>query len=380
MQDIVFANAEVVGPDRVFRGGVVVKDGRIADIFEGQASVAAAIDCGGDFLCPGLIELHTDNLERHLEPRPGATWPRPPAIVAHDAELAGVGVSTVFDALRVGSIPSHQKAGYRVYARGVCSEIEAMRAAGALRIDHRIHLRAEICSETLLEELASFSARDAIGLVSLMDHSPGQRQFADPEQHRTYLAGKKRMSDEEVEAHFALLRRLIAANGEAHKQAAVAFAEAVGARLASHDDTLPEHVAESKALGVSLAEFPTTRAAAEACAEAGVAVMMGAPNLLRGGSHSGNVAAHELLETGRLDILSSDYAPSALLTGAVRAGEMLGDIGRGLAMATGNPARAAGLDDRGRVEVGLRADLLRFSVINGAPVTRGLWVEGKRVA
>lgn len=384
MQEIVFANARLALPDRMTTGALRVREGRIEAIEEGPLGEAAAgrdvVDCEGDVLCPGLIELHTDNLEKHLEPRPGAHWPAPQAIMAHDAELAGVGVTTVFDALRAGSIPSDAVSGYKPYARRVCSDILEMRAAGALRIDHRIHIRAEICSETLSEELDEFGPDDLVGLLSLMDHSPGQRQFVDPEQLRKYLGKKRSMTHEQVDAHFAHLRRIIAEYGETHKRAAVACARRLGAILASHDDTTVGHVAESKALGVGLAEFPTTRAAAEACDEAGVAVMMGAPNLLRGGSHSGNVAAEELLEIDRLDILSSDYAPSSLLAGAVRAGEMLGDLSRGLAMATVNTANAAGLTDRGALAPGKRADLLRFRSFKGAPTPRGVWVEGRRVA
>jgi alpha-D-ribose 1-methylphosphonate 5-triphosphate diphosphatase len=108
--------------------------------------------------------------------------------------------------------------------------------------------------------------------------------------------------------------------------------------------------------------------------------MMGAPNLIRGGSHSGNVAAAELAEAGLLDILSSDYAPASLLSGAVRHGELAGSLARGIASVTANPARAVGLDDRGRIEPGLLADLLRFRLVDGLPVPRGVWVGGARVA
>ena len=377
---LVLTNAVLVLPDEVVRGSIRVADGRIVSIDHGGSIAPDAIDCNGDYVCPGLIELHTDNLERHLTPRPGVKWPRSNALLAHDAELASTGITTVFDALRVGSILSDGKSRYGKYARDVANRILKMRETGALKISHFIHLRAEICSETLVEELAEFSPEDRIGLLSLMDHSPGQRQFADLGQFRKYLAGKHSMSDPQIDAHFENLRTMKARNGERHEQAGVQRAHELGAILASHDDTLVEHVERSAKIGVRLAEFPTTTDAAKSCREHGIAVMMGAPNVVRGGSHSGNVAAHELADAGLLDILSSDYVPASLLMGAVMLGERLGDLARGISTVTSAAAQATGLQDRGTLAPGLRADLLRFRVVDGVPLVRNAWVSGNQVA
>ena len=176
MTETVLTNARIVLPDAILHGTVLIRDGLIADISEG--TTRAGDDLDGDLLLPGLIELHTDNLERHIEPRPKVDWPHAAAIIAHDAELASVGITTVFDALRVGSVTS-KKANYGEYARALADEIMALRDSGALRISHKIHLRAEVCSETLIDELAKFGPEDGIGIVSLMDHTPAQRQFRD---------------------------------------------------------------------------------------------------------------------------------------------------------------------------------------------------------
>ncbi|MEM8869102.1 MAG: alpha-D-ribose 1-methylphosphonate 5-triphosphate diphosphatase [Pseudomonadota bacterium] len=376
----ILANARLVLPSEVIVGSVALKAGKIAGIDQGSTVPTGAIDCDGDFLCPGLIELHTDNLERHMYPRPRVEWPHDAAIVAHDAELASVGITTVFDALRIGSILSNEKVRYVQYARNMASEILANRARGALRISHFLHLRAEICSETLLEELAEFHPEDRVGIVSLMDHTPGQRQFTDISKHRQYVMGKYMNSEAEYEKYLEWLRALQARVGATHEAAAVARGKQLGAILASHDDTTEAHVNTSASHGVVLAEFPTSIEAARASHHSGIAVMMGAPNLIRGGSHSGNVAAEELADAGLLDILSSDYVPASLLTAALRLGERLGDLSRGLAAVTRAPARAVGLSDRGILEGGARADLLRFRTVGGVPVTRGLWVQGNRVA
>ena len=379
MTDITLANATLILPDRVTRGAVRIEDGRIAAVTEGANVPPGAVDLGGDHLAPGLVELHTDNLERHLQPRPGVTFPHPQAIIAHDAELASVGITTVFDALRVGSIPDPQH-GYQKYAREVASEIMQMRAADALRISHLIHLRAEVCSETLVAELDEFGAEDRVGLVSLMDHTPGQRQFRDMEKLAQYVQGKRGMSDADFADHVRRLTDLRDRFGDLHEAAAVSVAGRLGAVLASHDDTTAAQVATSAGYGIRLAEFPTTMEAADACHDHGIRTIMGAPNLIRGGSHSGNVAALDLARAGRLDILSSDYVPATLLAGALRLAALWDDLPRAMATVTANPAEAAGLGDRGRLAPGLRADLIRFAMREGTPVLRETWVRGRRVS
>ena len=375
----VLANATLILPGETLRGALTLEGDRIAAIDSGRTVPADAVDCEGDYVLPGLIELHTDNLERHIEPRPGVDWPHAAALIAHDGELASVGITTVFDAMRVGSIPSGNTR-YEAYARALASELLEMRAKGALRISHFLHLRAEVCSETLLEEMAEFGPDDRVGIVSLMDHTPGQRQFRDISKLRAYVMGKQGLSEAGFIEHVAGLQELRARYGDAHEAGAVAEARRYGAVVASHDDTTAEHVAVSAAHGATLAEFPTTEEAARACHAHGIAVMMGAPNLIRGGSHSGNVAAQALAEADLLDILSSDYVPSALLSGALLLGDLWGDVARGVATVTRAPADAVGLTDRGRLEIGARADVIRVHRFGAAGAVRASWVAGRRVA
>ena len=380
MTDTILANASLVLADEIVTGTVVIRDGLITGIDSGGKGVPpGALDMQGDLVMPGLVELHTDNLERHLQPRPRVDWPHAAAIIAHDAELASVGITTVFDALRVGSIFSSNNAGYGEYARALASEIMALRDEGALRISHRLHLRAEVCSETLIEELEKFGPADRVGIVSLMDHTPGQRQFRDVSKLRDYVMGKRGMSEQQFEAHIASQQALSARVSAAHEAAAVEAARRYGAVIASHDDTTADQVATSRTKGVSFAEFPTTVEAARACRDNGILVMMGAPNLIRGGSHSGNVAAADLAQQDLLDILSSDYVPSALLSAALMLGDLWGDLPRGIATVTAAPARAAGLTDRGTLAPGKRADLIRVHRIGNAGAIRGTWVAGQRV-
>ncbi len=378
-EEFILANATLVLADETVRGSIRISGEQVAEFDTGTSVPAGAVDCEGDYVSPGLVELHTDNLERHIQPRPKVDWPHAAAIIAHDAELAGTGITTVFDAMRVGSIPSGAGR-YQKYARGLSQELWQLREEDALKISHFLHLRAEVCSETLVDELDEFGPEDRVGLVSLMDHTPGQRQFRDMDKLRAYLKGKYSLDGEAFLQHVAQLKGLRETFGDKHEEDVVKAARRFGAVLASHDDTTEEQVKVSSDHGIRLAEFPTTVEAAQACKDHGIKVMMGAPNLIRGGSHSGNVAARELAELGLLDILSSDYVPSALLLSAAQLGQMLGNLARGLKTVTQAPASAVGLDDRGEIRVGSRADLIRFRMQADVPALSAVWSRGQRVA
>ena len=380
MIETVFANAKIITENAIIHGTIMFADGVISSIDSGTRVPLGAIDCEGDYVAPGLIELHTDNLERHLTPRPKVNWPKRAAVLGHDRELAGAGITSVFDALRVGSEADQKSHGYLRYARETVDHILDQINHRALKVSHHIHLRAELCTETLVEELYEFSDNDRVRLVSLMDHTPGQRQFRDLSKHREYLVGKHGYNDAEVEAHWTKLRELQTLYLEKNRAATVAYATEVGAILASHDDTTLEDVLESDRLGITVAEFPTTLEAAEACRAKAQFIVMGAPNIVRGGSHSGNVAAQELARVGLLDILSSDYVPAALLNAAVSLGTLLEDMAAGIRTVTACPADAVGFDDRGRIAPEKRADLVRFAMHDGLPIIKSVWSRGQRIA
>ena len=380
MIETVFANAKIITENAIIQGTLMFADGVIRSIDSGRSVPSGAIDCEGDYVAPGLIELHTDNLERHLTPRPKVNWPKRAAVLGHDRELAGAGITSVFDALRVGSEADQKRQGYLRYARETVDHILDQINHRALKVSHHIHLRAELCTETLVEELYEFSEKDRVRLVSLMDHTPGQRQFRDLSKHREYLVGKHGYNDAEVEAHWTKLRELQTLYLEKNRAATVAYATEVGAILASHDDTTLEDVLESDRLGITVAEFPTTLEAAEACRAKAQFIVMGAPNIVRGGSHSGNVAAQELARGGLLDILSSDYVPAALLNAAVSLGTLLEDMAAGIRTVTACPADAVGFDDRGRIAPEKRADLVRFAMHDGLPIIKSVWSRGQRIA
>jgi alpha-D-ribose 1-methylphosphonate 5-triphosphate diphosphatase len=388
-RETVLSNASIVLGEETLHGSVLIRDGVIADISSGPNAVGEDLD--GDHLLPGLIELHTDHVEYHFSPRPGVRWDPLPAVLASDAQLAAAGATTVFDAVRIGSEPGNREdAG--ASARDLADSIELAADAGLLRADHAIHVRCEVSTEDCLDSFGDFVDDPHVRLVSVMDHTPGQRQFADIEAYKRNYLAKLRLSESEFEAFVAPRRERSARYADSHRRAIAKLAAERGLTLATHDDATADHVAESVELGARISEFPTTVLSAGVAAERGQLIVMGAPNIVRGGSQSGNVAATELLGLGLLHILSSDYVPASPLQAVFQlvAEGVLG-LPEGARLTSGNPAQAVGLDDRGEIAVGRRADLVRVRAHDlpatgrhprglRVPVVRGVYRQGARVA
>lgn len=376
--ETVFTNARIVLEDSIVSGSVQIIDGKIADISAGNVHTGENFE--GDYLIPGLVELHTDHLEQHYSPRPGVRWNATAAIQAHDAQVASSGITTVFDCLRMGA---DEDGGFEHgEMRAMADAIAAAGAEGRLRSEHLLHLRCEVSADNVMQHFADFENDPHVRLVSLMDHAPGQRQFQTMEQYTLYYQKKRGLSDEVFARFCAKRQEESARNSTPHRLAISKVCSERGITIASHDDATLDHVGEAIENGVRLAEFPTSFDAAKASHEAGMSVLMGAPNVVRGKSHSGNIAARDLAERGVLDVLSSDYVPLSLLYAPfVLADEVEGiTLPTALAMVTSTPAKSVSLNDRGRIATGLRADLVRVHREQGVPVVRAVWREGRRVA
>ncbi|MXN64947.1 alpha-D-ribose 1-methylphosphonate 5-triphosphate diphosphatase [Stappia sp. GBMRC 2046] len=379
MSDHVFSNARLILPDAVIDGSLSTRKGNIAALAMGPTTVTGH-DCEGDYLLPGLVELHTDHLETHYAPRPKVRWNPVSAVQAHDAQIACSGITTVFDALRIGM---DDEADLKVDdMRRLADAIETGLAEHRLRADHFIHLRCEVSSPDVMDAFASFDEDPRVRLISLMDHTPGQRQFTSLDAYRVYYQGKRGFNDEQMDAYIAKRQAQASKLTPQNRKDIAATAAERGIIVASHDDATTDHVREAVELGTSIAEFPTTLEAAKASREAGMNVLMGAPNVVRGGSHSGNVSARELADAGLLSVLSSDYIPMSLLQAAFQLAEEVEAITLpdAVRMVTKTPAEATGLNDRGAILEGRRADLVQVRLVGNVPIVRGVWREGRRVA
>ncbi len=372
-------NARIVMADTMFFGTLGIRDGLITEIAPESRS-AVGEDWQGDYLLPGMVELHTDNLEKHLMPRPKAQWPTLPAIIAHDAQIAVSGITTVLDAISVGDIDSDSMRNDMLTP--CVAGLQEAADAGVLRADHFLHLRLELAEANLLTMFEPFLHDPRLKLVSLMDHTPGQRQWTDLAHYRTYVTGKRGWSETKVDS---MLERLIERQHiyvAANRRAVIARCASLSSPvpLATHDDTTIEHVTEGVVDGVTISEFPTTMAAAQAARAHQLGIIMGAPNMVRGGSHSGNVSASALARADLLDVFSSDYVPASLLHAAFLLQQEGFNLPKAVATVTRNPARMIGLSDRGEVALGLRADILRVRVVKGIPIVINVWKSGVQIA
>jgi len=378
MNETILTNAELVLADRVLRGTLVIRDGLIADIAEGGTASAAAEDLGGDILMPGIIDLHTDNLERQVQPRPGARWPSRSAFLAHDAQCAASGVTTVFDALCVGTLNFDIDDRVKTFRDGV-ADLTALAGSGLFKSDHFLHLRCEMPAENMLGLVEAIIPHPLTRMMSLMDHTPGIGQNADLDRFRK----RKEMDGfalAEVDAQIAELQAKRLGLRTPQRRLLLEMVRGRAIVLASHDDETAAEVEENHADGITISEFPVRLAAARAAKALGMAVIAGAPNLVRGGSHSGNVSAADLLAAGAVDALASDYVPSALIEAAFTAADAGLPVPQAVALVTSGPARLAGLADRGRIAAGLRADLLRARRHEGLTAPVAVWRQGRRVA
>jgi alpha-D-ribose 1-methylphosphonate 5-triphosphate diphosphatase len=301
------------------------------------------------------------------------------AVMAHDAQMAAGGVTTTFDCVCVGvSIKNPER--YEIF-RPMIDAVREARDKAMLRADHIVHLRCEVTDPSVVDLFDSVADHAAVGMMSLMDHAPGHRQSPDVQRFRARTMKNQRLSEAEADAHIERLMNASQTVAPQNRRDLAARAQARGLAIASHDDETLEHVEEAAAMGITVSEFPTTLTAARLAHERNMKIVMGAPNLMRGGSHSGNVSAAELAAEGLLDNLASDYVPASLLQAAFR---LSGDghgmtLPQAVATVSANPAETARLDDRGRIAQGLKADLLRVAVVEGRPFVKTVWRDAKRV-
>ena len=377
---MIINNVKLVLEDETIDGSLEVQEGRIYAFAESQSRQPGALDGEGGWLLPGLIELHTDNLDKFFTPRPKVDWPAHSAMSSHDALMVASGITTVLDAVAIGDV---RDGGDRLEnLEKMINAVEETQKRGLNRAEHRLHLRCELPHHTTLPLFEKLVDREPVTLVSLMDHSPGQRQFANREKYREYYQGKYQLSGEQMLRFEEEQMALAAAWSQPNRQAIAAMCRERQIALASHDDATHEHVAESHRLGSVIAEFPTTLAAAQASRQHGMNVLMGAPNIVRGGSHSGNVAAHQLAASGLLDILSSDYYPASLLDAAFRIADSDDNaftLAQAVRLVSKHPAQALGLHDRGVIAEGKRADLVLAHRRGQHVHIDHVWRQGKRV-
>jgi alpha-D-ribose 1-methylphosphonate 5-triphosphate diphosphatase len=378
MTETILTNARLVLREEVRNGTVVVDGARIIEVQPGRSFALSAVDLDGDYLIPGVVDVHTDNLERQVQPRSSARWPSRSAMLAHDAQCAVAGVTTVLDALCIGDLGFDLE---RMQTfRDAMVDLDALVHTGLFKSDHYLHLRCEMPAPDVIELFDPVAEHPFVRMVSLMDHSPGVGQYADLERYRA-LRRKGGMAEAQIERRIAELTVQRARYRTPNRKMLLARVAALDLPIASHDDRTTEEIEENAADGIDISEFPVTMEAARAARTHGMEVIAGAPNIVRGGSHSGNVKVADLVEAGAVDAFASDYVPPSLIEAAFQCARQSAiALPEAIALITDHPARMTRLNDRGRIGAGLRADLVRVRLHDGLPVVRQVWRAGERVA
>ena len=374
MNRLYLTGARVVLPNDVLEDAAVLLDnGVIAAINPESGHGAQTLDLKGKTLMPGMIDLHCDALEKEVEPRPNVYFPLDFACAQADKRNAAAGVTTVFHALSF----ANEELGVRnnAFAASVARAVHAWNPHGL--VDNRVHCRYEVTDPAAPEILLKLMENDEMHLLSVMDHSPGQGQFKDITAYRNYLARTYKKIDAELDE--LLANKLKQSEGTMDRiRTLTEAARERGVSVASHDDDTPEKVKSLSNLGVTISEFPINLESARAAKAHDMHTIFGAPNILRGKSQSNSMRALDAVKEGLADCLCGDYHPATMIAAIFRLPELAGiSLSQAVRLVSANPARAAGLNDRGSIETGKRADLVAVAHINGLPHAAKVWSRGR---
>jgi alpha-D-ribose 1-methylphosphonate 5-triphosphate diphosphatase len=370
------SNCRIVTPGGIVDGAVHIYGETIAGI--GKATDGRDLD--GAFLIPGIVDIHTDHVERHTHPRIGVIWPFLPALLAYDAVVISGGTTTVFDSVSVGA--AMQKPERRELLKPLVATIVEATEKNLFRADHLLHLRCEISDPATMALVDATIDLPITRLISIMDHTPGDRQSPDIKKWLSHMIRDMEVDEAEGRAMMDELFARSKAYGPRVRDHCTAAGRRAGVALMSHDDRTTDHVDQAISDGCMISEFPTTFEAAQYARDSGMTIVAGAPNYLRGGSQSGNVSVAELLAHGLVDVLASDYIPRSPLDAAfaIAADRSLPqDLPAAIDLVTRSPARTADLDDRGTITEGGRADLVAVRLVGGQPVVQAVWRAGRQV-
>jgi alpha-D-ribose 1-methylphosphonate 5-triphosphate diphosphatase len=376
MPTTLLKNARIVLADDVLdNASLLIEGDRIAAIDAAGSQADHVVDLRGQILMPGLVDLHCDAIEKEAEPRSRVLFPLEFAVAQVDRRNAAAGITTPYHAVSF----ANREWGVRNNETAA----ELIRMVHGFRqhslVDNRVHIRYEITDPHAVPVVTDLMDAGMVSLLSVMDHSPGQGQFKTLDAYLEYMMGNHGMSREQAEE--AARAKTEARDGAVGRvEHLLERARRHGIPTASHDDDSVHRIAAMRALGVAMSEFPITLDTAKAAVSCGLPTILGAPNVLRGQSQSGSMRAIDAIRAGVASCLCSDYQPSTLIAAAfVAARQASLPLPQAAALVSTNPAKAAGLSDRGRIEAGLRADLVAVATIGGQALVSHTWSAGRMV-
>lgn len=376
--NFIIKNARLVTPSGIREAASLrVADGRIVEIRDGDLAGTRIIDAQGHYLFPGFVDLHSDAIEKGIEPRPNTFFPVDIAVFELDKKIAACGITTMYHSLSFAEMEVGLRSNST--AAAIIREISQFRQK--LKVNTKIHARFEITDLGAVPYLEGLIRENLIDLFSFMDHSPGQGQFRDVSSYKSYYGPVYGKSDLEMDG--IIDRKLRSKEGDAPQaiEMLVGLCRANDIAIASHDDDSWEKIEWLHAMGIAMTEFPVSIEAVRAAREHGISVCLGSPNVVRGQSQARNLSARDAISWGFGDILCSDYSPMTMLH-AVLTLERLGilPLHEAVNMVSLNPSRAVGIADRtGSLEVGKEADMLIVDHSEEFPRILKTFVGGREV-
>jgi len=369
---LIITNAKIVMPDRTLNGSVVIENGKIEKITSDKIEGDNIIDAKGKFLLPGLIDIHGDDLEKEISPRPSVNFPLDFALINLDRKTAACGITTKLHA--IAYFEDELKGRHPAKSKEILKTLNRLR--NKLLVNNLIHARCEISSD--ISDILQVIDDPCVKLISIMDHTPGQGQFKNIEDYKAYHKRVYGLKEEEIER---ILNRKREHDKMSNLRKVLDKAHKTGIPVASHDDDTDKKVEFFHSLGIKISEFPVTLEAAKKAKELGMIISMGAPNVVRGRSSTGNLSAIEAIKHNLVDVLCSDYSAEAMLYAPfILERKKLMTLNEAVNLVSLNPARAIGMDDEvGSIEPGKRADLIIVDKIDEIPVVTKTIVNGKVV-
>lgn len=379
-------NGKIITPETVIEGALYIKKDRIVGIVEGKKDedidCIENIDARGNWVMPGIIDCHSDAVELDLQPRPTSIFGIELAFPELEKRLITSGITTMYHSLSIlkGGFAEEKTKKYYRTPEGVDKLANWIYEYNKVSpIDHKLHIRYEIDSNDGIPQIKDLIKAGKVDQLSFMDHTPGQGQFRNLEKYKHVVAAYRECSTEDamamIEESMAQERMDIKSIEEVAK-----FAREHNIPVASHDDDTKEKVELLSSWGIEISEFPIALDVAKHAKKKGMYTVMGAPNILLGGSHSGNLSAEEAINHNAVDILCSDYYPSSILHSIFymqNKGHSLVEMTK---LATLNPAKALNISHlKGSLEVGKIADILIVAEGNGIPQIKKILAEGKKV-
>ena len=353
MTDIFIDSGRCLVGDELIKTSLHISGGEITAIGVDAAHGTLGLDARGLMVLPGIVDLHGDAFERQLMPRPGVDFPVDVALIDSDRQAIANGITTVFHGTTWSWEPGLRGA---ENARKLLHAIELQRPQ--LAADTRFHLRQETYNLDAEQEILQWLSAGRIDLLAFNDHIKTSLLDPNKPEKRARMAERTGLSDE---AFDQLVQRMVSRADEVPASIArlALAARAAGVPTLSHDDATPLMRDGFRKLGVTIAEFPINEETAIAAAAAGDFIVFGAPNVVRGGSHTGWTKASDMIAKGLCSVLASDYYYPAQLLAAFR---LVADgtvpLPAAWALVSSSPAKAAGLTDRGVLAAGRRADVL----------------------